>query len=67
LKLVLKKLCTENTNEWDELLPFVLFACIQVPHEETGFAPFELLYGWPVRGPTQLLEGLMTGEDETQK
>jgi hypothetical protein len=44
----------QNTNEWDELLPFVLFACIQVPHEETGFAPFELLYGWPVRGPTQL-------------
>ena len=67
LKSVLKKLCTENTNEWDELLPFVLFACIQVPHEETGFAPFELLYGWPVRGPTQLFEGLMTGEDETQK
>lgn len=26
LKSVLKKLCTENTNEWDELLPFVLFA-----------------------------------------
>ena len=42
LKLVLKKLCTENTNEWDELLPFVLFAYREVPYEETGFAPFEL-------------------------
>lgn len=30
-------------------------------------ALFELLYGWSMRGPTQLLEGLMTGEDETQK
>jgi hypothetical protein len=67
LKSVLKKLFTENTNEWDELFPFVLFAYREVPHEEIGLAPFELLYGWPVRGPTQLLEGLMTGEDETQK
>jgi transposase InsO family protein len=47
LKSVLKKLFTENTNEWDEPFPFVVFAYREVPHEETGFAPFELLYGWP--------------------
>ena len=67
LKAVLKKLCSSNEEAWDELLPYALFAYREVPHEETGFSPFEMLYGWPVRGPLQILEQAMTGEEESKK
>ena len=46
------------------MLPYALFAYRETPHEETGFSPFELLYGWPVRGPTEILKLAMTGEDD---
>ena len=64
LKSILKKLCAEEEAEWDTLLPYALFAYREVPHEETGFAPFELHYGWPVRGPTDVIREFMTGEEE---
>ena len=32
-------------NNWDQLLPHVLFAIREVPQASTGFSPFELLYG----------------------
>ena len=67
LKSMLKKLCVKQDIEWDILLPYALFAYREVPHEETGFAPFELLYGWPVRGPTQVLREYMTGEADVNK
>ncbi|XP_033739131.1 uncharacterized protein LOC117326489 [Pecten maximus] len=67
LKAMLKKLCGGNVEQWDELLPYTLFAYREVPHEETGFSPFELLYGWPVRGPLQALESIMTGEGDTPR
>ncbi|KAL3865773.1 hypothetical protein ACJMK2_043128 [Sinanodonta woodiana] len=67
LKSMLRKFCTDNKNEWDEMLPFLLFTYREVPHEETGFAPIEMLYGWPVRGPMQILKGLFMGEENVRK
>lgn len=67
LKSMLKKLCVEQKVNWDVLLPYVLFAYREVPHVETRFAPFELLYSWPVRGPTQVLRDYMTGEGSVNK
>ncbi|XP_021357117.1 uncharacterized protein LOC110452766 [Mizuhopecten yessoensis] len=67
LKAVLKKLCTSNEEAWDELLPYALFAYREVQHEETGFNPFEMLYGWPVRGPLQILEQTMPRKGEVKK
>ncbi|KAL3866616.1 hypothetical protein ACJMK2_043900 [Sinanodonta woodiana] len=64
LKSMLRKLCTDNKNEWDEMLPFLLFACREVPHEGSGFAPYGMLYGWPVRVPMKLLQGLFTGDGD---
>jgi hypothetical protein len=49
------------------MLPYALFAYRETPHEETGFSPFQLLYGWPVRGPTEILKLAMTGEDDVEK
>ena len=38
----------------------LLFAYRDVPQECLGFSPFELIYGWPVRGPMQVLRELWT-------
>ncbi|KAL3870616.1 hypothetical protein ACJMK2_038664 [Sinanodonta woodiana] len=48
------------------MLPFLLFACREVPHDGSGFAPFGMLYGWPVRVPMKLLQGLFTGEGDVR-
>ena len=49
------------------MLPYALFAYREMPHEETGFSPFELLYRWPVRGPTEIMKLGMTGEEDVEK
>ena len=63
LKAMLKKLTSRNQKDWDELLPYLLFAYREVPQESTGFAPFELLYGRRVRGPLDVLKEVWTGEE----
>jgi hypothetical protein len=44
-----------------------IFTYIVSHHEETGFSPLELLYGWPVRGRTEILKLAMTGEEDVEK
>ena len=36
-------------------MPFVLFAYIQTPHTVIGFSSFQLIYGFNVRGPLEIL------------
>lgn len=50
LKSMLRKLIEEDGKDWDQLLPYLLFAIREVPQSSTGFAPFELLYGRRPRG-----------------
>ena len=67
LKLILKRLCSEQPMLWDRFLPATLFAYREVPQESLGFAPFELLYGRTVRGPLNILRTIWTKEiKETQ-
>ena len=33
----------------------------EVPQESTGFSPFELLYGWKVRGPLDVMKEVWSG------
>lgn len=58
LKKVLKALCHERKADWDCCLPGTLFALRTVPHEGTGFAPAELVYGRNLRGPLRLIREL---------
>ena len=51
LKSMIRKFTASNQKDWDEHLPYLLFAYREVPQESTGFSPFELLYGRRVRGP----------------
>lgn len=48
---MLKKLVSRNQKDWDDCLPYLLFAYCKVPQESTSFSPFELLYRRRVRGP----------------
>ena len=55
LKSMLKKTVTGEGKDWDQALPYVLFAYREVPQTTTGFSPFELLYGRSMRGPLDIL------------
>ena len=45
LKSMLRKLVDKDSRDWDQLLPYTLFAIQEVPQSSMGFSPFELLYG----------------------
>ncbi len=67
LKNMLRKFVADTGRDWDKWLPFVLFAYREVPQASTGFAPFELLYGWQVQGPLDLLKKGWEEEPTSQK
>ncbi len=58
---MLRKFISESGKDWDEWLPYLLFAYREVPQASTGFSPFELLYGRDVRGPLTLHRELWEG------
>ena len=64
LKAIMKKFTSRNKKDWDEYLPYLLFAYREAPQESTGFSPFELLYGRRVRGPLDVLREVWTEESE---
>ncbi len=37
--------------DWVRFLPMALFALRQMPHRDSGLSPFDLVYGFDVRGP----------------
>lgn len=55
IKEAMRILTHENTGDWDEQLPYLLFALRESPCRTTGFSPFELMYGRHVRGPLDLI------------
>ena len=46
---------SKDGKDWDNLIPYLLFAYREVPQSPTGFSPFELLYGRQVQGPLDIL------------
>ena len=44
-----------GVQEWDELLPYVLFAYRSTLQTSTGESPFYLVYGWDPQLPTETL------------
>ncbi|KAK7912657.1 hypothetical protein WMY93_012868 [Mugilogobius chulae] len=49
LKQMLRKFVNNTGTDWDQWLPYLLFAYREVPQASTGFSPFELLYGHEMR------------------
>uniref|UniRef100_A0A674NZL8 Gypsy retrotransposon integrase-like protein 1 n=1 Tax=Takifugu rubripes TaxID=31033 RepID=A0A674NZL8_TAKRU len=56
MKTMLKKCCFESKKDWDDAVPFVLFAAREAVQESLGFSPAELVFGHEVRGPLKLLK-----------
>ena len=63
MKNMLRRMVYDSCPQWDRLLPYVLFAYREVPEASTGFSPFELLYGWPVRGPLSIVKESWTDHE----
>ena len=55
LKSMLRK-CADRQWEWDRLLKYLLCAYRSAPHSNTGYSPFEIIYGRSVRGPSEALK-----------
>uniref|UniRef100_A0AAY4BUY6 Gypsy retrotransposon integrase-like protein 1 n=1 Tax=Denticeps clupeoides TaxID=299321 RepID=A0AAY4BUY6_9TELE len=45
----------DDTTEWDDGLPLLLFAVRETPQESLGFSPADLIFGHTIRGPLKLL------------
>ena len=66
LKALLRKFCHEQEQDWDEALPYVLFAIRETPNESLGVSPFELLYGRKVRGPLKVIKDQLLNNTTNQ-
>ena len=64
LKKMLTRMCTERPKDWNKYIDPLLLAYRKVPQEIQGFSPFELIYGWPVRGSMHVLRELWTKDIE---
>ena len=56
LKSMIRAMVDDFSDSWCECLPWTLFAYREVPVETLGFSPFELMHGYPVRGPLALVQ-----------
>ena len=56
LKTMIKKYCMEHERDWDKGVPFLLFATREVPLENLGFSPNELVFAHRGRGPLSLVK-----------
>lgn len=67
LKSMLRKFVSDSGADWDQWLPYLLFAYREVPQASTGYSPFELLYGREVRGPLDVLRESWEGDASQQQ
>ena len=56
LKSMLRKYCLETGKNWDEGIPFVLFAARDSVQESLGFSPADLVFAHSPRGPLKALK-----------
>ena len=66
LKSMLRKFVHDDPETWDSYLPYILFAYREVPEASTGFSPFELVYGWEVKGPLSVVKSQWVDDPEDQ-
>lgn len=63
LKAMLRKYCMDTGKDWDEGVPYVLFAIRETVQESLGFSPAELIFGHTVRGPLKVLKEQLMADD----
>ncbi|XP_069946348.1 uncharacterized protein [Cherax quadricarinatus] len=62
LKSMVRAYCEHFYRDWDEGIPFLLFAMRESEQESLGFSLFELIFGHQVRGPLAVLKDAWTGK-----
>ena len=62
LKRCIKRFCVEKPTDWDVFIGPCLYAQRETVHNNTGFAPNELVFGQSLKGPMQILRQLFTDE-----
>jgi len=50
----LRHYINKDQTDWDEWVPYAMFAYNTTPHTATGYTPFELMYGHQAELPTVL-------------
>ena len=63
---LLRAFCTELSGDWEDGLPWLLWAAREVVQESTGFSPSEVVFGHKVHGPLAVLQDGCFPEDPTQ-
>ena len=58
LKTMIRTYCFQESKDWDEGIPLLLFAARESIQESIGFSPFELMFGHVPCGPLKLLKKL---------
>jgi transposase InsO family protein len=66
LKTMVKAVVDEFGGDWDQALPWLMFAYRSNVHRSTGFSPFFLLYGRETRGPLQALFDTWVAPDQSE-
>ena len=56
IKASIEKLAPKFDLQWEKVLPWVLMAYRGAVHRSTGYTPYELMYGWPVRGVLDVMK-----------
>ena len=64
LKQLLKKLTQSPGAQWDKCLPYILWAYRGTTHKTTGFSPYHLLFGRPMRMPLDQMVRYWQGKEE---
>ena len=64
LKRLLHKLTQNPKVEWDECLPYVLWAYRGTVHKTTGFSSYQMLYGRHMRMPLDQMVRYWRGKEE---
>ena len=59
LKNMLRAYCLDSKKNWNECIPFLVFAVRDTVHETLGFTPFELVFGHEVCGPFKALKEVL--------
>uniref|UniRef100_A0A8C6KSI9 Gypsy retrotransposon integrase-like protein 1 n=1 Tax=Nothobranchius furzeri TaxID=105023 RepID=A0A8C6KSI9_NOTFU len=66
-KSMLKKYCLSSGNQWDEGVPFLLFAAREAPQDSLGFSPAQLVFRHTPRGPLKALKEQFLRVPESKK
>lgn len=63
MKNMVRIYCHETDDQWDEMVPLLLFAARECVQDTLGFSPFELVFGHEVRGPLKMLKERWLDDD----